>query len=115
MSRTMQTVEQFVDRVKEVLREEADRPRLTWWLSFADATRPKGQQFLGTILVDPCPGLATARMQMILHGVPSPGGEIQGVGLSPSDVPPDQVAALARLPRLTLLSKADLRLAGIQL
>lgn len=98
----------FLERVAEVLTEEQNQPLLTWWLSFADATG-----FLGVVLVDRCPGLAHARLQMTLNLVPSPGGEIAGYGFDPTDGPPDRVAALAKLPRLTLLNKADLEAAGL--
>jgi hypothetical protein len=105
----------FLDRINEVLAEDADKPLLTWWLSFADGSGPKGDQFLGVVIVDGCRGLIDARLRMTLNGVASPGGEIQGVGFDPTDGPPDQVAALARLPRLTLLSKAALLEAGMQI
>ena len=105
----------FSARVAEVLAEEAVLPRLTWWLSFADGTRPKGQQFLGVVLVDGCGGIIEARLQMTLKGMQSPGGEIQGFGFDPADGPPDQVDALAKLPRLTLLSKSDLLAVGMEI
>lgn len=108
-------VGEFADRVAEVMAEETQNPLLTWWLSFADGTLPEGEQFLGVVLVDDCPGLAHARMRMVGCGVPSPGGEVRGFGFDPAEGPPDQVAALARLPRLTLLSKADLEAAGMEL
>jgi hypothetical protein len=109
------TKQEFADRAAEVLQEELQRPRLTWWLSFADGTLPTGEQFLGVVLVDSCGGLIEARLQMTLHEVQSPGGEIRGFGFDPADGPADQVAALAKLPRLTVLSKADLEAAGMEL
>lgn len=105
----------FAARVVEGLDEEKDNAPLTWWLSFADGSLPKVNQFLGVILVDNCPGLVHARMAMTLNGVKSPGGQICGFGFDPSAGPPDQVAALAKLPRLTLLSHEALKAAGMEL
>lgn len=105
----------YIERVAEVLTKEAEQPLLTWWLSFADGDLPKGQQFLGLVIVDNCPGLVHARLQMTLHGVASPGGEIQAFGFNPKEGPADQVIALALLPRLTLLSRQDVEAAGISI
>jgi len=107
-------VKAFTDLVRMAVEEERSQPLLTWWLSFADHTRPQSEQFLGVILIDDCPGLVTARLRLSEAGVQSPGGEIRGIGFDPADGPPDQVAALARLPRLTLLSLADLQAAGME-
>lgn len=109
------TDQQFAERLRDGLAEDATKPPLTWWLSFADPDKPKTQQFLGVVLVDNCGGLIEARMQLTINGVQSPGGEIRGFGFDPNDGPPDQVAALARLPRLVLLSKKELEDAGMEL
>jgi hypothetical protein len=110
--REFKTSEDFLERVWEVLSEEADRPRLTWWLSFADGERPAGQQFLGVILVDQCPGLGTALSWISIAGV-NPGGEVRGIAIDPNDVPVEHREAFAKLPRLTLLSRADIEAVGI--
>jgi hypothetical protein len=110
----MSLVNVFADLVNEAIAREADQPRQTWWLSFADPARPPGEQFLGVVIVDDCPGLVTARVRMAEAGVVSPGGEIRAAGFDPAQGPGDQAAALARLPRLRLLSLADLRAAGME-
>lgn len=111
----MATEPTFADRAKAAVEAERDEPLRTWWLSFADSTKPQGTQFLGVVLVDRCPGLVTARLRIAEAGVQSPGGAIQAFGFDPADGPPDQVAALARLPRLTVLSEADLRAVGLEI
>jgi hypothetical protein len=115
MTRHLDDPTAFAERVAEVAAQERENPTLTWWLSFADGKRPKGEQFLGVVIVDGCHGIVHARMEMTFHGVSSPGGEIQGFGFDPTMGPPDQVTALAKLPRLTLLSKDDLEAAGMEL
>lgn len=56
-----------------------------WWLSFADSSRPTGQQFLGVTVVKAC-GMALAVMRS--HSLKiNPGGEVRGVVI-PAHVPP---------------------------
>src|SRR5712664_2991986 len=105
---------EFDARLAEVLTKESGRPLLTWWLSFADATQPKGDQFRGVILVDACRGITSARLRLKQLGVPCPAGEIRGFGFAPDDGPEDQVRALASLPRGVLLSKAQLEAVGLR-
>lgn len=109
----------FGPRITEV-RAEADAhmakcdgtpaPVETWWLSFCDADRPKGEQFLGVILVDAV-DLVDAITQTHQAGC-NPGGEVKAVPLPPlEDVPEEDRADAAKtyaLPRLTLLSKSDI-------
>ena len=107
------TQDLFDARLVEVLKKESEQPLQTWWLSFADTTRPKGEQFIGVIVVDQCRGLVGSRLHLKHLDVPSPSGEIRGFGFDPTMGPADQVAAIARLPRSTLLSKTQLETAGI--
>lgn len=58
-----------------------------WWLSFADASRPVGQQLLGISIVD-APDMATALKVAWATGC-NPGGEVNGMKVD--------VAMLARL------------------
>lgn len=94
----------------------------TYWLSFADADRPKGQQFLGVVIVDVSEQEAAAALaaKPDMHdqvegpwigaairacwqaGV-NPGGEVGSMRIDDSAPP----GALDRYPRLTLLSRAD--------
>jgi hypothetical protein len=59
-------------------RGEGIRPRLVWyWLSFADASRPKGEQFLGAAIVGP--SLSFIEAIRLAHTLScNPGGEVQG-------------------------------------
>ena len=47
----MMTEEAKRARAEELLAEEAKTPLAWWWLSFCDAGRPEGSQFLGACLV----------------------------------------------------------------
>jgi hypothetical protein len=82
---------------------------MTWWLSFAGG---EPDRYLGAVLVDGASDFLSARMLMMLAGVKSPGGECMGIPVEPHDVPPEYWEAFAALPRLTLLSKDDLRVLG---
>ncbi len=99
----------------------------TYWLSFCDATRATGEQFLGVVVVDV--HSAEARFALMKHpgmrdkdegpwigaattrawdaGV-NPGGEIAAVRVD-DKIHPDEIE---RLPRLTLLDKPTLRQLG---
>lgn len=47
-----------------------------WWLSFADARRPRGEQFLGAVMVRALTFLEAVRVSHVLKL--NPGGEVQG-------------------------------------
>jgi hypothetical protein len=98
----------------------------TLWLSFADPARPTGEQFLGVVVVDVSeddaaralalkpdmepthgPWIAAALRAAWAEHV-NPGGEVQSADVTGG--PPD---LLAKIPRLTLLSKADLEALGV--
>lgn len=51
-------------------------PVKTWWLSFADPLRPKGQQFLGVAIVDAIGFIEAVKVTHLL-GI-NPGGEVKG-------------------------------------
>lgn len=57
----------------------------TWWLSFCDARRPKGSQFLGACCVmgDDFTGAVRSAH---LHGC-NPGGEVQGLKIEEDTAP----------------------------
>lgn len=108
----------------------------TWWLSFCDADRPVGDQFLGVAIVDVTEddlgdGLRAANAIRAAHGLPpaesdvgwmtaavqqaramgcNPGGDVAAVRI-------DQVPTFAELdaqtPRNRLLSQADILALGI--
>ncbi len=48
----------------------------SWWLSFCDASRPTGSQFLGAVLVDGADMIDAIRASHAL-GI-NPGGEVAG-------------------------------------
>jgi hypothetical protein len=83
----------------------------TWWLSFAGHVNGV-DTYLGTVLVDGCEDFLSARMTMTLNGVQSPGGQCVGVLMTPDDVPEPYRDAFKTLPRLTVLSREDLRVLG---
>jgi nucleotide-binding universal stress UspA family protein len=97
----------------------------TFWLSFCDATKPKGQQFLGVAVIDVTEAMAadalidmSLRFPQAQDGAEwvgaalreahrlgcNPGGEVGTVDVT--DAPP---ARLAVYPRGVLLSKARMR------
>jgi hypothetical protein len=66
-----------------------------YWLSFADARRPKGTQFLGACIVT-ADGFGEAMTTSWLTGC-NPGGEVRGTGLPPeysAKVPPSYIGRL---------------------
>lgn len=81
------------------------------WLSFAD------ERFLGVVVVD-VPAEMTIDQAMVwatkacwMAGV-NPGGEVLAFGPPPGLRPIEEADRLARTPRLTLLSVADLQALG---
>jgi len=75
------TDEQFIARLEELVREESDKPKQFWYLSFAD-----DDQFLGGAIVY-APGFVTARAYLSAWGI-NPGGECRGLPIPPDHVPP---------------------------
>lgn len=51
-------------------------PTLWWWLSFADANLPEGEQFLGVVLLEAA-GMVQAIARCTARGI-NPGGEVVG-------------------------------------
>ena len=92
-------------REMQELRNNPHTPRATYWMSFADATG-----CLGVVVVDDCVNETDALEQTHKAGV-NPGGEVMTIRLPPS-LPPEAIAPMARTPRLTLLSVADLAALG---
>ena len=77
----MMTEEAKRARAEELLAEEAKTPLAWWWLSFCDAGRPEGSQFLGACLVK-AHGFFGATLVARALGC-NPGGECKGVGPIP--------------------------------
>jgi hypothetical protein len=69
-----------------------------WWLSFADGSLPKGQQFLGAALVRGY-NIISATSEAHRIGC-NPGGEVQGTPVPPYLTVPDEY-------RGRLLSRAE--------
>jgi hypothetical protein len=82
-----------------------EAPAILHWLSFAS----------GVILVDGCTSADQAFEQVKLMDVGAPEGDVKILGIPLASIPEDQRAAIAGLPRLTLLSAADLIQAGVQI
>jgi hypothetical protein len=98
----------------------------TLWLSFVDPALPTGEQFLGVVVVDVTaedaaeaqalkPDMEPTRGPWIAAAIraawrahANPGGEVQSMDVT--DGPAD---LLAKIPRLTRLSKADLDQLGV--
>lgn len=59
-----------------------------WWLSFADQTRPKGNQFLGVVIIEAIT-LDQAITQSHLRGL-NPGGEILSFQIPYDRIPDEQ-------------------------
>ena len=55
----------------------------TWWLSFCDATRPKGSRFLGACIV--AGNDLRDALQAAWAAGCNPGGEVQGQQIEPED------------------------------
>jgi hypothetical protein len=62
-------------RKAALLAEERNEPPISWWMSFCDPDKPKGEQFLGVVITK-APGLMHARQRAWMFGI-NPGGEIQ--------------------------------------
>lgn len=92
------------------LRANPNTPRYTYWLSFADGDRPKGQQFLGAAIIDDCVNMADAIEQAHVSGC-NPGGEVQGHVLPPAAF--REQPELAEAPRYTLMQKDELLRRGL--
>ena len=93
--------EQVVARKLELLAQEADATPVSWWMSFCDLDKPKGEQFIGVAIVV-APGFMHAHQRAWSLGI-NPGGQIQayqveGVGVQYHD---------------RLLSRAELEAAGL--
>jgi hypothetical protein len=82
----------------------------TWWISFASDT-----QSLGVVLVDTEGGFLDAMKQIADAGI-NPGGQVAGWAFDQLDerVDIDDQAAMAQLPRLTLLTKAQVEGEGVE-
>ena len=80
----------------------------TYWLSFTDADRSEGQQFLGVIVTRAWSLKAAITWTHVL-GI-NPGGGVLSIQLDQSES--DQVR---QLPRDQLLSRAQLEQLGIEL
>lgn len=92
------------------LRANPNTPRQSYWLSFADSDLPKGQQFLGALIVDDCVNLADAIEQSHRAKV-NPGGAV-GAHVLPKRAF-EEDAALRLAPRLTLMDKTELLRRGL--
>ena len=73
--------EEYLARAEALVNTEATQPLAWWWLSFCDASRPKGSRFLGACLVK-ARGFYTATLVAHALGC-NPGGECQGTGPIP--------------------------------
>lgn len=71
------------------------------WLSFCDATKPKGEQFLGVVIIGATDVVEASRKAWNL-GI-NPGGEIKSVELPPDCYVPEKA-------QNKLLSKQGLRM-----
>jgi hypothetical protein len=106
--------EEITASMREHIEAAKDEPANTWWLSFVHPDRPAGDRSVGVVLIDACRSFDEAFLRCTLAGV-NPDGECRGVGFDRAHVSDDQWLALSLLPRLTLLSKADLVKAGVDL
>jgi len=85
----------------------------SWWLSFADPTRPTGTQFLGACIIPKAPNVMIAALKAKAHGC-NPGGEVAGFPFDPLTNPlatqfqpfklysSDEIAAIQGTPCRTL-------------
>ncbi len=87
-------------RYSELIKEESSLESRQLWLSFCDTDKPKGDQFLGVIVIESC-GLATAIQKLWEMGI-NPGGQV--LCYETSGVLPDHMGRL--------LSKDQLRSYG---
>lgn len=64
-----------------------------WWLSFADADRPKGEQFLGVAIVPAHDLIGAIKVSHALGC--NPGGQVLGQPLDPPrPIPPEHLERL---------------------
>ena len=71
--------------IVRALSEEVGQPERWFWLSFCDADRPTGTQFLGACIVRGR-GIATAIREAHRQGC-NPGGEVKVVEIPPERYP----------------------------
>jgi hypothetical protein len=77
-----------------------DREPPWWWLSFADGTRPEGEQFLGALVMQ---GDVFQHVLTVSHALGlNPGGEIEFV-----PIPREKMQAIPEGARNRLLSRED--------
>jgi len=73
-------------RFEEKLAEELKAGDLgLWWLSFADGTKPVGQQFLGVVILEAY-GFTDAIARSHAMDL-NPGGEVRGFRVDPAEHP----------------------------
>jgi hypothetical protein len=74
-------------RFNQMREREALGPDSCWWLSFADPDKPKGQQFLGVVIVR-APGFVSAIELANSLGL-NPWGAVRGEEIDPTDIAPE--------------------------
>ena len=84
----MRDAKAILEKRDELIAQEASEPEQWWWLSFADPKLPKGTQFLGVALIR-ASGFVTATFYANMLNL-NPGGEIQGMGIPPEIVVPEE-------------------------
>ena len=87
-------------RIAGALLAESVEPLGWWWLSFTDASRPKGSQFLGVAIVE-ARGIAGAVTAAHRLGI-NPGGAVLAIA-----IPPEHVPALSYRNRLLSRDEAE--------
>ena len=93
--------EQVVARKAALLAREAYKTPVSWWMSFCDPDKPKGEQFIGVAIVV-APGFMHAHQRAWSLGI-NPGGEIQAFHVEGIDAHYHD----------RLLSRAELEAAGL--
>lgn len=79
---------------------------ITHWLSFAG---PEG--FRGVVVIDGCLSIQEAYLKVTAAGI-NPGGEMAGFGFTLDQIPFEDRAATAELPRMRLLDREFLKARG---
>ena len=77
------TDKEFYKRLREIHDKESQNEEHLIWMSFADPDLPKGQQFLGAVIIK-ARGLAQATVLTHTMGI-NPGGEILSMDI-PNDL-----------------------------
>lgn len=98
--------ELLAQEVREKRAQPETYPRMAFWLSFADNSRPEGQRFLGGCLIDDAVNFVDAWEQS--HRLKAnPGNcEVRGSGpIDPEDIPEGY-------PRNRFISKAEMESLG---